>query len=291
MDIPHALGLLPNAAVTKYLGRSVQSGQESPPQVALRKMTTHLPDTEARRRTAPVRELIDEAMRRHQDDRVGADAWLAPRLHATVRLTRAEAADDRLWNHLAMLVAPDYVVWRHRSPSEGVAPASRFSGPHYTQAFSRLWWAAELFRNGADYRPVETACRLQDVLNTTLRLDVVDHRPTALAIVRVVRRLLDEGVSKPGDRVNALSAAVNTAGSTLVYDALAPDTPYDQEALRDWIDESADMPPVPWDRLPDGPQEGAIPDQTVESLVKLFEALLAEAPLRRRSPGPQTEAS
>lgn len=39
------------------------------------------------------------------EERTRADAWLAPRLHATLRLTRQEAADRRLWNHLALAVA------------------------------------------------------------------------------------------------------------------------------------------------------------------------------------------
>ncbi|MFI8997909.1 DUF6339 family protein [Streptomyces sp. NPDC053542] len=227
-----------------------------------------------------MRQLIDEAMRRFADQRTAADGWLAPRLHATLRLTRAEAADSRLWNHLALLVAPDYVVWRHKG-TETVSTA-RFSGAHYTQTFSRLWWAAELFRDGADYRPVETACRVQDVLNTTLRLDVIDHRPTALAIVQIVDRLIASATPRPGDHVNALSSAVNTAGSTLVYDVLAPDPGGDGEALLEWIAEAQDAPAVPWERVPDGPDDGRVSSRSVDVLVTLFEKLLAEAPRRQR---------
>lgn len=279
-DIPAVLGLLPDAAVAKYLTRGMQAGQESPPQVALRKASTSLSEVDARWRTTPVRELLNEAMRRFADNRATADGWLAPRLHATVRMTRAEAADNRLWNHLAMLVAPDYVVWRHKGAE--TATAARFSGPHYTQAFARLWWAAELFRDGEDYRPVETACQVQDVLNTTMRLDVIDHRPTTQAILSVLARLMSAGTPRPGDQVNALSSAINAAGSTLVYDVLAPDEPADYDALHDWIAQSADMPPVPWDRLPDGPHDGAVSRRAVGALLPLFEDLLAQAPVRQR---------
>ncbi|MFE7884965.1 DUF6339 family protein [Streptomyces sp. NPDC057411] len=240
--------------------------------------------TAERRRTAPVRELLDEAMRRFADDRYAADGWLAPRLHATLRMTRAEAADSRLWNHLAMIVAPDYVVWRHKGADNaegpGIAAAARFSGPHYTQTFSRLWWAAELFRDGDDYRPVATACRVQDVLNTTMRLDVIDHRPTAQALIRVIGGLLDAGVARPGDHVNALSSAVNAAGSTLMYDVLARDVPPDMDELHDWIEAGADEA-VDWDR-PEGPRDGRVDGAAVDALLPLFEKLRAEAPLRRR---------
>ncbi|TDU83161.1 hypothetical protein EV138_5621 [Kribbella voronezhensis] len=277
---PGVLGLLPDSSVTKFLGHGIQSGTESPPLVALLRTATTLPDGEVRWRTGPLRELVDEAMRRFDARRVEADAWLAPRLHATLRMSRAEAADSRRWNYLAMVVAPDYVVWRHRGAV--AAAASRFSGPHHTQAFARLWWAAEMFRNGSDYGPVETACRVQDVLNTTLRLDIIDHRPTALAIIRVLERLIADESPRLGDRVNALSSAVNTAGSTLIYDVLAPDVLVDSAALQDWISDSMSMPPVPWARLPFGPEDGEVPNEAVEALLPLFERLLGDSQVRAR---------
>lgn len=280
-DLPEVLGLLPDAVATKHLTQGVQAGREHPPQVALRKVARMLPESDARWLVAPIRDLLEETMDRFADNRVDADGWLAPRLHATIRMTRAEAADSRLWNYLALLVAPDYVVWRHTGRE--VATAGRFTGPHYTQAFARLWWAAELFRNGPDYRPVEIACRVQDVLNTTMRLDVIDHRPTAQAIIQIVARLLSEKVSRPGDQVNALSSAVNAAGSTLVYDMLAPDGPMDIDELLEWISETGRVPAVPYNRLPDGPEDGHVTPNAVRALLPLFEGLLAEAPLRHRS--------
>jgi hypothetical protein len=219
-------------------------------------------------------------MTRFNDNRRAADGWLAPRLHATLRMTRAEAGDGRLWNHLAMLVAPDYVAWRHKGTE--IAQSSRFSGPHYTQCFSRLWWAAELFRDGPDYRPVEVACSVQDILNTTLRLDVVDHRPTAQALLSVCKSLISSGVPRPGDHINALSSAVNSAGSTLVYDVLAPDGPTLVEDLHDWIADGAEAPAARWDRLPEGPDDGRVSRTAIDALVPLFEELLTEAPIRRR---------
>ncbi|MFI7675607.1 DUF6339 family protein [Actinophytocola sp. NPDC049390] len=247
--------------------------------MALRKAATELPD-QARWRTEPLRELLDEAIRRFDGRRTDADAWLAPRIHATLRVSRAEAADSSLWNFIALLVAPDYVVWRHRGKE--IAPAARFSGQHHTQAFARLWWAAELFRNGEDYRPVHTACRVQDILNTTMRLDVVDHRPTAMAILRITDRLLEEQVARPGDKVNALSSAINSAGSTLVYEVLAPDPGPEPDALHDWIRAAEGAPAVPLDRLPDGPDDGAVAEPAVQSLLPLFERMLVDAPIRER---------
>ncbi|WP_330458048.1 DUF6339 family protein [Streptomyces sp. NBC_00820] len=286
-DVPEVLGLLPDSAVAKHLSRGMQAGQENPPQVVLRKASTSFSDNAARWRSAPVRELVEQAMTRFDDERSAADGWLAPRLHATLRMTRSEAGDRRLWNHIAMLVAPDYVVWRHKGAE--IAQSSRFCGPHYTQCFSRLWWVAELFRDGPDYRPVQIACAVQDVLNTTLRLDVIDHRPTAQALVRVFDRLFSSGTPRPGDHVNALSSAVNAAGSTLVYDVLAPDASPLVEELHDWIAAAEEAAPVRWDRLPDGPDDGGVQAGAVDALVPLFDKLLAEAPLRRRGRVPDEE--
>ncbi|MFJ7259471.1 DUF6339 family protein [Streptomyces globosus] len=236
-----------------------------------------------------MRELVEKAMERFDTRRTDADPWLAPRLHATLRMTRGEAADSRLWNYLAMIVAPDYVIWRHRAAdaddTRGSAQAARFRGAHYTQTFARLWWAAELFRDGPDYRPVETACTVQDVLQNTMRMDVIDHRPTAQAILQVVENRRREGTARIGDQVNALSAAVNAAGSTLMFDVLAPDPSPDGDALRDWIDDAEDAPPVPWDVLPEGPDDGRVRRSSIEALVPLFDELLRDASLRDRSKG------
>ncbi len=291
VDSPVRLAALPATVAAKHLTVGVQAGKQEPPQVALIRASRQYTDSEARWDSAPVRELLDEAMRRFSDSRTGADAWVAPRLHATVRMTRAEAADPELWNFLALVVAPDYVVWRHKGAAAGeaagtmqVAPAARFTGPHYTQAFARLWWAAELFRDGDSYAPVETACSTQDMLNTVLRLEIIDHRPTAQAIVRVLTGLIAAGTPRLGDHVNALASAVNTAGGTLMYDVIAEDALPDAGALQDWIGEADYAPAVPWESLPDGPGDGRVPAGAVETLALMFEKLHAEAPLRRRKP-------
>jgi hypothetical protein len=286
-DTTYAIGLLPDAAIAKFLTRGMQTGQESPPLIALRKAALQPEPAEARWNAEPVRDLLDEAMHRFADRPSRADSWLAPRLHATLRMTRAEAADSRRWNFLAMITGPDYVVWRHKGSE--IVPAARFSGPHYTQAFSRLWWAAELFRDGDDYRPAEFACGFQDVLNTTMRLDVIDHRPTAHTILRLLEELRNANTPDLGIRVNALSSAVNAAGSTLMYDIFAPDDTPDHDAVRDWVEESASMAPVPWDRLPDGPDDGKVSERAISTLLPLFTQLLEEAPLRKRGKHSSTE--
>ncbi|GAA0906952.1 DUF6339 family protein [Streptomyces thermoalcalitolerans] len=282
--LPERLALLADVNAARFLTTGVLSGHEAPPCVALNRITEPVTATGARAEVAPIRDLVDHAMHLFRDDvRTKADAWLAPRLHAALRLSRREAADSRLWNFLALAVAPDYVVWRHL-PTKGrnglppMVAASRFSGAHYTQVFSRLWWAAELFRDGSDYGPVEVACGNQDVLNTVLRLDIIDHRPTAQALIRLVAK----GTVTTGREVNALAVVANAAASTLMYDVLAEDEDWDGGAFDAWVEEADSAPPVPRTALPTGPDDGPVPQAAVDVLVDLFEELFKEARVRGR---------
>ncbi|GAA3484326.1 DUF6339 family protein [Streptomyces yanii] len=291
--LPERLALLADLNAAQYLTEGLLTGKEDVPAIALNKITEPLPHAgESRAELEPVRDLIDDAMHGFRDGKVtAADAWLAPRLHATLRLSRREAADRRLWNYLALGVAPDYVVWRHLSEpkKDGELPkvaSTRFRGPAYTQVFARLWWAAELFRNGSDYAPVATVCAHQDMLNTALRLDVIDHRPTAQAIVRLITR----ATVRTGREINALAAAINASAATLMYDVVAPDTERDGRPLRAWIEAAESAPAVPRRALPEGPDEEKTPETSVAVLVDHFTELFAEVPVRGKAAADDTKA-
>ncbi|MEW2522640.1 DUF6339 family protein [Actinacidiphila alni] len=284
--VPERLGLLATSAVDPFLTEELLKGEEVHGGIDLAKVVEPLPEDDARWSVEPIRDLVEDAMYAFREDRTRVDAWLAPRLHATLRLTRREAADKRLWNHLALAVAPDYVVWRHLSEPTASRPerrvaAERFRGPADRQCFSRLWWAAELFRNGSDYGPVEIACGNQDLIHTVLRSELIDHRPTAQALVR----LLKNGQISGGREVNGLSVAINAAGATLIYDILAPDRPRDPARLRDWITEAESAPPVERRELPYGPDEDPVPEESVAALAAYFAELFETAPVRGRKSG------
>jgi hypothetical protein len=284
--VPERLALLATSAVDPFLTEELLKGEQVHGGIDLAKVAERLPEDDARWSVEPIRSLVEDAMFEFRDDRTRADAWLAPRLHATLRLTRREAADKRLWNHFALAVAPDYVAWRHlseptaRKPERRIA-AERFRGPADRQCFSRLWWAAELFRNGSDYEPVAAACGNQDLIHTLLRLELIDHRPTAQALVR----LLKSGQVTTGREVVGLSIAINAAGATLVYDVLAQDEPREPDRLREWIAEAGSAPPVGRHELPEGPDENPVPEASVAALTTYFAELFDTAPVRgRKSP-------
>ncbi|MDQ0991107.1 DUF6339 family protein [Streptomyces sp. V3I7] len=274
-QLPEYLARLADENAARFITDGLLSGKDNVPSIALNQASEPLPET-PRTRLRAIRDLIDDAMYTYRDDRpTQVDAWLAPRLHAVLRLTRAEAADSALWNYLALGVAPDFVVWRHRSETKTVN-ARYFKGPYHKQAFARLWWSAELFRNGSDYEPVVTACGNQDMLNTVLRLDVIDHRPTAQALVRLLKR----DVVRTGRDANALGKAVNTAAATLMYDVIAPDVERDAGAVQRWIDEGEQGLSVHHRPLPHGPVEEHAPEASVDRLTDHFAELFADAPVR-----------
>ncbi|MEU1423879.1 DUF6339 family protein [Kitasatospora sp. NPDC005751] len=286
VHLPERLALLPNAEAADFLTDGLLSGRGDVPSIKLNELTERLPHEDRRGELRPVRDLAEDAMsycRGNGFKATQADAWLAPRLHAALRLSRREAADPAFWNFLALGVAPDYVVWRHlaepKDGKPGKVAAERFRGQYHKQAFARLWWAAELFRDGADYEPVVTACGSQDILNTALRMSVINHRPTAQAIVRLVAK----GVVTTGREVNALAGAVNVSAATLMYDVIAPDADRESRPLLDWIAEAETARQVSRHVLPTGPEEEPAPELSVSRLVDYFAELFADAAVRGRA--------
>lgn len=193
-------------------------------------------------------------------DRAVSDRWLAPRLHHTLRLGRAEAADADLWAWLAIRYH-DYVDWRW-SGAKGVAE-NRFRGPVHKQALARLWWGAELFRNGPDYHPVEKAFVYQDFPNSYLHRPIARCRSLALGLVEIIDAPVAESpdptaasagfpTPRTADDINDLARVLNlsTAGSPPEVE-----TGYrsdDHTGFGNWLMENPAVPHS-WDRLPPGP--------------------------------------
>ncbi|GGY51986.1 DUF6339 family protein [Streptomyces tanashiensis] len=276
------IGMLPDVVAARAVTPRVLEGYETPSFATLRENVEYPGGDSPRWDAEPVYELLTEARRRFADGSPAlSDAWLAPRLHYTMRLTRGEASDTRIWNFLGVCLAPGFVRWRWGRGGKGreVAQAARFVGRWDLQCFSRLWWAAELFRDGSNYGPAQLACGNQDILNTTMRQEMIQHRPAAQALLR----LMHKGPVRTGRDVNAATAAANAAGATLVFEALAPDEPQDAEALREWIDSAGEDPPAQFDTLPSGPNDGRVPHGSAEALTVRFGELFADAPVRGKT--------
>lgn len=179
-------------------------------------------------------------------DRARSDRWLAPRIHYVLRLFRGEAAERGVWQWVAMRY-PWYVEWRWGN-REGAVADDRWWGPIHKQAFARLWWGAEIFRDGADYRPVERAFVFQDLPNSYLHRPIVRCRSLALAVAE----RFSEANSPSAKQVNDLARVLNLA---TVGSPPEVETGYqndDLDAFNNWVTEDFATPLV-WDDLLAGP--------------------------------------
>jgi hypothetical protein len=231
----------------------------------------------------PLVNLLEEAQRRFTDDRVGSDRWLAGRIHHVLRLSRREAARRGLWIWLGVVAAPDYVRWRFPG-TDGATDAERFLGREDKQAIARLWWGAELMRNGSDYSPVEIGFSMQDVPNTWMRLDLFHSRPLVQAVLRVLASL-NGGGHATSDQVNRLATAVNAAACTVLVDSLAPDPEFDPDLLAVWLEEEVDETLL-FAKDPVGPDDDPAPAAAVDAMEVFVRRIIASAPALRQVAAP-----
>jgi hypothetical protein len=153
-----------------------------------------------------IRELFDAAMALEKS-KTETDAWLAPRFHYLFRISRRTAGDRGAWAWLAMTICRRYVMWRFGS--EGQLKAWRYYGDLLRNATSRLWWGAEMVRNGPSYEYVPLVFNRVRTAEFALELSYSRYRPAAIAFTRVAegvgtrQRLSDEEMKDLSKSVNA----------------------------------------------------------------------------------------
>lgn len=215
----------------------------------------------------PLMAVLQKAMDKFSPDPKASDGWLAPRVHAALRLNRREASLRAVWEFLAVVAFPDYVRWRWGS--DGPAEPERFIGPEYKQAFARLWWGAEFTRNGESYKWTSTLFANQDFQNSWARLDLFHHRAASIAAARYLSTF-NGGKMATSDQVRQLVTGFNMVLTTTMLDAVAPDSGVDVEAVREWCKETPDETKL-INFEPEGPSEAAVPEDSilaVEGLLK-----------------------
>ena len=246
----------------------------------------------------PLITVIDEAMRKFRSNPDSSDAWMAPRVHAALRLVRREAADKRIWNYLNVAVKPDYVRWRFKADKESgvAAPLDRFVGEDSKNAIGRLWWAAELTRNGNAYTETQNILRSVRFSTSWQALDAMHHRPATIAIARFWREFND-GKGLTDWQSQRLAKAFNLRLTTLSLDALAPNPAVDTIAIREWCAEPVDETKY-LDELPIGPDEEPVPESSIQAVYDVLVTLAKEinladmrGPSRRKAEGTAPEGT
>ena len=227
---------------------------------------------------APLREVIEVAMHRNEHSPSESDSWLASRVHATLRLTRREAGDRRVWTFLNIAAFPEYVQWRWNDREQpDKVPLARYIGEDSTNAFARLWWGAELTRNGKSYERSVVGLNTSRFFVSWLSLIMLHHRSAALAVVDFLGQFSgSSGATDPQGQV--LAKATNLALRTVSLDALAESPPTDAYAVRQWINEKIDVTTM-LDALPVGPDEEPVPDVEIAKVRSFLNDLAARIKL------------
>jgi hypothetical protein len=229
----------------------------------------------------PLRAMLEEGRRRHSKNWSETEGWLAPRVHATLRLTRREASDRRLWAYLNVAAFPDHVRWRWLDPDDqdSVVPIDRFLGEDSKNHLGRLWWGAELTRNGDSYTRTVKAFRNSRFSASWQGLDMMHHRPAALAVIDFLEQFND-GKGATDSQGTRMARAVNAALRTLALDAVASNPEPDAEAFREWINEPVDETKM-MDDLPKAPEEKeTISDEAIAEVRSHLDALAQAIGLR-----------
>lgn len=214
----------------------------------------------------PFLRILDKAMERFGTSPASSDSWLAPRVHATLRLTRREAADPRVWDYLAVIAVPKYVRWRWTGEK---GQAARFVGPEYKHALARLWWGAEMTRNGTDYSWTAVLFANQDFQNSWARLDLFHHRPASIAAAKLLSTF-NKGQMATSDQIRQLVIGFNMVLTTTILDAVAENPAPDAEAVQEWTSELPDETRM-FEDNPVGPADAPIPEVSIDAVVKLLE--------------------
>lgn len=220
---------------------------------------------------------VSSAMKKFSHaERVTSDRWLASRVHAALRLTRREASDRGIWDWLAVLPLGEYVRWRWASyEDEKVKPERYTSSDMNRQAIARLWWGAELTRNGDDYSATEILFSLQDIQNVWSVARFFRNRPVAIAALKFLETYND-GRLATGNQAKTLGKAFKSILTTTVLDSVATGQEVDVSAVRTWVSDTNSWDETKWDtELPKGPPEQKCNDSQIVSATELLQHLVA----------------
>ncbi len=204
-----------------------------------------------------------------KSDNYALDRWLAPRLHAAIRLPRRITSDRSFWAWIAMSLAPEYIFARWSS--DGVLNPWRLTGDLLRNGVSSLWWAAELLRNGTDYSKVDLGLRRVSTAKFALELKYSWYRPAAIAFVNVAQG--DPALAE--DQMKALSKRANAYLPLAPLEAIGFDNT-EPEHDEVWWEAQPTLAELISDDAPKGPNDGFAKAEAIENLEAWFRKILTE---------------
>jgi len=159
--------------------------------------------------------VVDDILATTAPYDAGIDRIAAPALHRALPLPRREAARPGLWRFLAVAHRPELV--RHRWENRSWASTrARFWAPGTrpdSNAFSRLWWIAELTLDGDSYRLTEEVLERQQLATQLFVRQFSHHRPAVAAFVDVMG-------DATAEEIDRIARELNRSLSTLVLETM-----------------------------------------------------------------------
>lgn len=197
-------------------------------------------------------------------DRTKSDRTLAPLVHAALRISPRTASHRGFWTSLAHRpIVAEYLFTRWTTKDESVPAENHLNGDYSHQGLARLWWMAELLRDGPDYSFVQNGFEDQNVPNQAFRSLYFYSRPFARAFVEAVNAYHNNDKAKEvkGKRVDQSAKAVNAALGTVLLESICVDGTGGNTDWKAWIGTTPTADEVKaWlaGKSPVGPQGGVV---------------------------------
>jgi hypothetical protein len=217
------------------------------------------------------------------------DAWLAPRIHYALRLPRRLATDPGVWTWLA-LQCIEYLEARFPEYEDKKTGIKKRMNPYRVRGnpmelrngLARLWWGAEMTRNGADYTDVETVFARTRTAEFALELYYSLYRAAAIAFARVTEGK-DGGERLDDTMMNALSTRLRLYLSLQALEFAHHDAAEETEEMNmSWIYDDVPQKAValagPTSGLR-GPVLGTVTPEAIDSLAADMRAIVGEIKL------------
>lgn len=128
---------------------------------------------------------VSDCMSRFEGDPPAGDGALAEAMHKSLSIPRMLGMDSGVWHYLSCVARPDY-VW-YRWGTNGGVSEERFLGSMKRNAFARLWWCAELMKEGEHSSLVSACFESQDLYEAVFGRAFSKYSPAAKVIVRRLR--------------------------------------------------------------------------------------------------------
>jgi len=202
------------------------------------------------------------------------DRWLAPRLHCALRISRRAATDEGMWAWLA-LESRDFVEARFKKKNQ-VHPW-RFRGAWSRNGVARLWWGAEMTRNGPTYTDVVTCFTRTRTAEFALELMYSWHRPAAIAFARVAEGS-DGGPRLTDAQARALSTRLRVYLSLRALEAFDGDEDASEEFDAEWAKHTPSLSVLMKDDVAAlvGPSTGKCEESEIGRLAAWFREVVRE---------------